>query len=295
MKKSHAGILLVFVFMARGTSFLFSKELLGSMSPMSILAVRFILAFVILALIFFKKLRHCDKRSLRGGVILGVLYTVCMVLEMYGLRMIDTGICSLIENMAIVLVPVYAAVLTKCLPKKKTVMCALLAVVGVGFLSLAQSQVNGSAPGIVLAILAALTYGACIMATERVSQDADPITVGVIQLGVMGTLSLIIALPTGTFAMPQTGNQWLLLMMLVLLCSCFGFAFQPMGQKYLSVEAAAIFTVINPLTASVLGILAAGESITAPKMTGYSLILISLVIFNVNIKRKRIEDGKEKI
>ena len=81
MSKTGAKILLTTVFIARGTSFLFSKILMESMSPMSILAIRFILAFLVLAVIFFKKLRECSKESLKGGLILGVLYTVCMIVQ----------------------------------------------------------------------------------------------------------------------------------------------------------------------------------------------------------------------
>lgn len=158
------------------------------MSPMNILAVRFILAFLVLAVIFHKKLFACSKNSLKGGLILGVLYTVCMIFEMYSLRLIDSGVSSLIENMAIVMVPIYAAILTRTLPKKKTMLCALLAVIGVGCLSLTQSSCSGGGLGIVLMILAALTYAACIMATEKVTQDADPVTVGMLQLGVMGSV-----------------------------------------------------------------------------------------------------------
>ena len=45
-----------------------------------------------------------------------------------------------------------------------------------------------------------------------------------------------------------------MMLMLVVVCSCFGFAFQPVGQKYVPAETAAVFTVVNPLTASILGI-----------------------------------------
>ena len=159
------------------------------MSPMNILAVRFILAFLVLAVIFHKKLLACSKNSLKGGLILGVLYTVCMIFEMYGFRFIDSGVSSLIENMAIVMVPIYAAILTRTLPKKKTMLCALLAVIGVGCLSLTQSSCSGGGLGIVLMILAALIYAACIMATEKVTQNADPVTVGMLQLGVMGIVT----------------------------------------------------------------------------------------------------------
>lgn len=281
MSRTGAKILLTTVFIARGTSFLFSKILMESMSPMSILAIRFILAFLVLAVIFFKKLKECSTESLKGGLILGVLYTVCMIFEMYGLRQIDSGVSALIENMAIVMVPIYAAVLTKSLPQKKTMLCAVLAVIGVGFLSLTQSSNPGGGIGIALMICAALTYAACIMATERVTQNADPVTVGMLQLGVMGVLCLIASLFTGSFGVPQTGKQWLMLLFLVLLCSCFGFTFQPVGQKYLPAETAAVFTVVNPLTASVMGVVLAGEGMTVLKLIGYVLILTALVIYNV--------------
>ena len=284
MSTSKAKLLLIAVFVARGTSFLFSKTLMQSMTPMSILAVRFLLSFLILAAVFFRKLTAYSKASLRGGIILGILYTVCMIFEMYGLRLIDTGVSSLIENMAIVLVPIYVAVLTRTMPKAKTMLCAGLAVAGVGFLSLAQSHLAGSGFGIMLAVFAAMTYAACIIMTEKVSQGGDPITIGIIQLGTMGVLSLAISLFSGTFALPQTGSQWFMILMLVLVCSCFGFAFQPVGQKYVPAETAAVFTVVNPLTTSIMGITIAGEIITPAKIAGYVLILSALFLYNLKQK-----------
>lgn len=287
LNKTQARILLIAVFTARGTSFLFSKNLMESLAPMSILAVRFLLAFSILALVFHKRLLRCDRNSLRGGVILGVLYTICMSFEMFGLRLIDSGVSSLIENMAIVLVPVLTAVISRRLPRRKTMLCALMAVAGVGFLSLTQKQsVNGNL-GVILAIFAAITYAVCIMATEKVSQNADPLAIGIIQLGVMGLLSLFAALLTGGLGAPQTGRQWFGMLVLVLLCSCFGFAFQPLGQKYLLAEEAAVLTVVNPFAASALGIIAAGEDMTPFKLAGYILVLAALVLYNLKTKAEK--------
>lgn len=286
MSTAKAKLLLAAVFIARGTSFLFSKVLLREMTPLSILAVRFTLAFLVLAAVFFPRLRSCSRESLRGGLILGALYTLCMVFEMYGLRLVDTGVCSLIENMAIVLVPLYVAVLTRTLPKRKTMVCALLAVAGVAFLSLTQHG-SGSGFGILLTVLAAMTYGVCILMTERVSRGADPLTVGMIQLGIMGLLSLILSLATGSFGLPHGGTQWTMLLLLVLVCSCFGFAFQPVGQKFVPAETAAVFTVVNPLTASILGITVAGEEMSLPKLAGYLLILAALYLYNRKEKNLR--------
>ncbi|MBR6429922.1 MAG: DMT family transporter, partial [Oscillospiraceae bacterium] len=225
--------------------------------------------------------------SLFGGAVLGVLYTVCMMFEMYGLRLIDTGVASLIENMAIVLVPIYVAVLKRTMPRQKTIFCAVLAVTGVGFLSVTQKNTYGGGFGILLIILAAMTYGVCILTTEKVSRDGDPITIGIIQLGTMGGLSLLLSLVRGDFGFPQTGEQWSMMLILVLVCSCFGFAFQPVGQKYVPAETAAVFTVVNPLTASIMGVAIAGEAVTAPKIVGFALAFAALLLYNMRTGKSR--------
>ena len=45
-------LLLIAVIAARATSFIFSKMILESLTPFNLLAVRFIIAFILLALIF---------------------------------------------------------------------------------------------------------------------------------------------------------------------------------------------------------------------------------------------------
>ena len=279
MTKTSAKILLAAVFAARGSSFLFSKYLMETLSAESILAIRFLLSFVILAAVFQRKLRACSFSSLKGGIVLGIAYSVCMFFEMHGLKTIDSGVSSFVENMAIVLVPIYIGVWTRKFPERKTIICGILAIMGVWFLSL--SQMNGGLNiGIVLTIAAAMTYALCILLTERVSREGDPITIGVIQLGIMGVVNLVAAVASGTVAMPGNGREWAMILMLAIVCSCFGFTFQPLGQKYLSAETAAVFSVINPLTASILGVIVAEESMGVAKAAGYLLILGSLLLYN---------------
>ena len=75
-------------------------------------------------------------------------------------------------------------------------------------------------------------------------------------------------------------------MMLVLVCTCFGFTFQPVGQRYVPSETAAVFSVLNPLTASVMGIAVAGEGMSMAKLVGYVLILLSLLLYNYKFKHR---------
>jgi len=266
------------VMVARGTSFIFSKWLMDSLAPMNVLAVRFTIAFFVLAIIFWKKMISIDKNSLKGGAILGLCFTACMVAEMYGLRLTDAGTSAFIENSAVVIVPIYMAILTRTLPKKMTVICALIAFAGVGCLTLSNGlNVNS---GIFLVITAALIYGACIIITGKVSREGDPITIGILQIGFMGLYSTIITCIIDKPRLPQTNIEWGMILLLALVCSCFGFTFQPLAQKYITPETAGVFSAINPLTTCFLGIILHEEEFGFMKIIG-GMLIISAVLLSI--------------
>lgn len=277
LDKNKAMILMASIMVARGSSFIFSKWLMDDLEPMNVLSVRFCLAFVILAVIFHKKLLVLDKKTVFKGMLLGMGYTLNMLVEMYSLKLIDAGTCSFIENSAIVIVPLYVAVQTRTLPQKKTVYCALIAFAGVGLLTISGGATSFNL-GSFLAILGALIFGVCVLITDYVSRDGDPITMGVLQIGFMGLFSTILTFATEKPRLPQTDIEWSMILMLALVCSCFGFTFQPLAQKYLSAETAGVFTAINPLSTCFLGILLGQEDADGFKLLGGILVVIAVLL-----------------
>lgn len=71
MSVRKAELLLAAVIIARSTSLLFVKVGLGTISPFNLIAARFCLAFVILSVIFYKRLLHCSVRDMKCGAALG--------------------------------------------------------------------------------------------------------------------------------------------------------------------------------------------------------------------------------
>lgn len=276
MNVTGAMILMASVMVARGSSFIFSKWLMDDLAPVNILAVRFCIAFVILSIIFNKKMRQINKSTLIKGFVLGALYTVDMIVEMYGLRLVDAGTCSFIENSAILIVPLYVSLLTLKLPKAKTMMCAAIAVVGIGFLTVSGGMHFNI--GIIYVIIAALIFGVCIIVTDKVTESDDPITIGILQVGFMGALSVVYTFIFEKPVWPQNSIQWSMILMLALVCSCFGFTFQPLAQKYISAETAGVFTAVNPLTTCALGIILREESFDVFKIVGGVLIVFAVLL-----------------
>ena len=67
MKEKQAEILLAAVITARATSFIFAKWCLADLDTFNLLAVRFLLAFLLLGVHFSRKLRGISLRTVGRG------------------------------------------------------------------------------------------------------------------------------------------------------------------------------------------------------------------------------------
>ena len=205
MNTSHRyEILLASVIAARSTSFIFSKILLESMDTFALLGIRFLLAFLILALLFARHLIHIDRQVLFSGFVIGLLYFLLMICELTALRNTDSSMVSLLENCAIILVPLLNAFITWKIPSAKSILCALVA----------------------------------------------------------------------------------MLLMLVIVCTGFGYTLQPVAQSKVSIERSGLFCSINPAIATILGVIVLHEQFGILSVLGILLIIFSIMLPYLNFSKK---------
>ena len=227
-------LLLIAVIAARATSFIFSKMILESLAPFNLLAVRFIIAFVLLALIFNKAVRSLAARDLLAGTVIGTAFFITMACEMIALTQAASSLVSLL------------------------------------------GELSG---GFTWGLAAGLCYAAAIIVTERLSHGSTAtLGIGIVQVGTMGVLSFLAMLLTETPQLPQSGSQWLMLAMLIIVCTGFGFTLQPMAQSHVSAARAGLFCAVSPAIAALLGITVLGEPFGTLDVLGLVLILASIVM-----------------
>ena len=278
MSKRAAEWLLAAVIFARSTSLLYAKVGLESMSPLNLLAVRFGLAFVVLCVIFWKKLRTVTKTDLLHGMILGAAFFAVMT-------MTTASNVSFLVNTAIVIVPLFEAVLHRKAPDHRTLLCAAVTLAGVGFLTL-KDGIAGFGLGEALCLLEACLYACGIILTGKFSRTGDPIVLGMFQIGFLGLFAAIASPLAGTPRLPQNGTEWGVILALALVCSCFGFTFQPVAQRYTTADRAAQLCAINPLSTAVLSAIFLQERMGVQGIIGAALILLGIVLHNYH-KTKR--------
>ena len=274
-----ATILMAALVIARGTSFMFSKLLLTDMGPLSLLGIRFLLAFIIIFAIFFRYIKKAVKKDpnvIRISVILGAINFLCMASELIGLQYTTSSTCAFIENSAIVIVPVMEAFLLRRAPSWQIIVCSVLTMGGIALITVG-SGFDGFGLGEFLCVIAALTFAIAIIINGRSSRIHDSFTIGLLTVGTMGFMAIIAALVFESPHLPNTSEQWMMLIMLVLVCTCLGFVLQPVAQSRISIQMAGVMFGLNPLTAAVLGWIFMGEALGTAGVIGGLLIIVGIV------------------
>ncbi len=277
MSRKAAELLLAAVIIARSTSYIFSKISMESLDPLNLMAVRFILAFVFLFVLFFKRVVSIDKTSLQNGVILGSIFFAVMCAELFGLKFTDSSTTSFLENTAIVFVPLFEAALCRRLPKPVSMISATAALAGVGLLTL-KSGAFLLTFGELLCLLAAVLYAVAIIATDRLSKKGDALLTGIVQVGTMGFLGLVSSFIFETPHLPQSSNEWAMIIILAIVCTGFGFTLQPVAQSGTTAETAGLMCALNPLVAGSLGVIFLNEAVTIAGILGGLLIITAIAL-----------------
>lgn len=277
LNRKASEVLLGSVIIARATSFLFLKLLLENMGQFTLLGIRSMIAFAVLVVIGFKTLKKTDKNDLFYGFLVGASFFVVMFLELTGLKYTTSVSIAFEENTAIIIVPIILAIMTKKFPDKKTILMFFMCGIGIVLLNFKPEGFEFNF-GDLLGMMTALTYAGTIILTSKVADKADPIRVGIYQVGTMGILSLIAAFIFETPALPATGIEWTYMLYLAIICSVFGFTLQPYAQSGTTAERASVLCALNPITVAVLGALFLGETLTVKGIIGAVLIIASIVV-----------------
>lgn len=278
MTRRQAEILLTSVIAVRATSLVFTKGCLQVMDTFNLLFLRFLTAFILLALLFGKRLIHIKWSTLWRGMIMGVCFFAIMSCEVTAAHTTKTSTISALVNTAIIMVPLINALLQRSRPKPISLLSAAGAVCGV-------ILVNWTGEGLqfhigeLLSMIEAFLYACGIILTDRFSHhEQDTLALGIVQVGTLGTLALIASFIWEQPHLPATPRIWLMVLALAVGCTCFGFTLQPVAQRHTNAETAGLLCAVNPAVVAILGAVVLHEDISVLNLLGIVLILGSLLL-----------------
>lgn len=280
-KKSLADSSLLLVAIIWGGGFVASKVALSSVTPFYLLSLRFLCSGLLIAAIFFKKMKKIDRKSILAGVILGIFLFSGQTLQTVGLQYTTAGKQAFLVASYTVLVPFVSWLFTKKKPTVNSVLAGLLTLVGIGLLGLNENFSISFGDG--LTLLYAVVFAVQIVFIGIYVKNVNPIHLTVVQFLTAGVFTLISALIFEPSIASVTHESIMGIIYLVILNTALAFLIQNIAQKYTSDTHTSIILCLQSVFGCILSVILIGDVFTKKMIIGCVIIFVAVILSEINI------------
>lgn len=259
-----------------GSSFIVMKDALADVPVFQLLAIRFTLGGLLLALLFRKRLIASGPAVLRHGAVCGVLLLAAYATQTYGLITTTPGTNAFLTAVYCVLVPFMAWGLYRKKPTAYNWAAAVMCIVGIGLISLSGDLSIGQ--GEALTLLSGVLYALHIMALSRYGESDDPISLTIAQFGFVAALSWCCTLLFEQGASFPAPAVWPQLLYLTVLATAVTLVCQSVGQSLTPPSQSAILLSLESVFGVLFSVLLGREELTLQLGCGFALIFVSVIV-----------------
>jgi drug/metabolite transporter (DMT)-like permease len=278
---------------AWGAAFAVLKDTLNTFQPMTLLAVRFAFAAVILSLVFIRRVSRMRWPDVKAGFIVGFFLFLGFIAQTYGLVYTTAGKNAFLTTTYVVVVPFMGWALTRRFPGFHAFLSAGLCIAGVGFLTLGGEGVGGFNKGDALTLLCAVFYSAQLMSIDHYAKRMDPIVLAVTQMIAMVVFCGMFAIPLETWPSAISPRGMIGMAYLVLFATVLAFAVQMTAQRHSPPTHVSLILSTESFFGALTGVLFLGEQFTAKMTVGAVLVFGAILVTEVLPRwvRQKMENG----
>lgn len=169
-------LVLVLCAAAWGSGYLFNKIGMDDahLSPEALLFSRQLLATICIAVVFPKRIRQeYRKGDWKAGAIVAAFFVAATLFQTHGLSNTSPGVTAFLTSTYVVIVPVIWWIIKKEKPSKIIAVCSIIAIIGIGFLSLTDGFKMH--PGDILVLICAFGFSGYNISILIFARDMDAI------------------------------------------------------------------------------------------------------------------------
>jgi drug/metabolite transporter (DMT)-like permease len=267
-----------------GSTFFLIHDLLDRVPAVDFLAVRFAIASVAMLALAPRAVARLTPELRRHAVVLGGLYGLAQILQTIGLGHTPASVSGFITGMYVVCTPLLAAAILHTRIPALTWGAVLLAVSGLGVLTLDGFSVGY---GETLTLVAAIIYALHIVGLGAWSRPADAIGMSIVQCLVIAAICFVAAVPDG-ITLPDRAGDWLAVGYMALFAGAAALLGQTWAQAHLPPTRSAIIMSMEPVFAAFFAVLLGGESVGARMLVGGAMVITAMLVVEA-LPRRRIE------
>lgn len=287
----RADIALILVTFFWGIGFPAAKFALESIGPLYQIAFRFLIAGLLLSIIFYKKVLSMDKNILKPVFLLSVLLYITYFFALLGIKYTTASKSSFLCCLAVIFVPILGYMLNRTRIRINTAVGILICVTGLFLMTYTAEGFNFSL-GDILCIISSITFALQIIFTEKYVGNFDTALLALLQMYFTGLIGLAVALVFEPFPFGVTPKSLYSLLFMAVLCTALSFWVQTTCQKFTSASHVAIIFTMEPLFGAMASWLLLGEILGLRGIIGGVLIIAAMIISELDLTFLSRNKGK---
>ncbi|WP_314738592.1 DMT family transporter [Paraclostridium sordellii] len=284
MIKIYSGeIGLILVSLIWGSGFVSTQlGLNNGLSPFQLMTGRFFIGALLISVIFFNKIRQIDKKDIVPGILLGIFLFISFSFQTFGLQFTTSSKSAFLTASNVVIVPFIGCILYKRKVDKISILSSLVALMGIGIISLEKNFKIGV--GDSLTLISAIGFAMHIFLTSEFAKKHNPILLTCIQMITAFLLSLILQIIVGEV----NTNINRATISSILFLGIFNTTICFLGQTICQTKVDETKTALILSTEAIFGVLFAviitNEVITTKMIVGSLLIFIAIICAETKLK-----------
>ena len=244
-----------------GGGFIAAKEALTTMTPFGILSTRFLLSSVIMLILFFPAIRTCSKKDIQFGVMIGIIQYISFIFQLKGLALTTVEKQSFLVTAYVIFVPFFSWIAARNAIRRRDILCALLAFVGLGF---------------------AVGFAVQIVYVGNFVKNANIFAMTCIQFLTTGLLALPFLDVSGLLSADTAAIYGIAY--LVLFNTAFAFLAQNIAQQYTTDAHASLLISLESVFGFLLAVWFYQDAVTLQELCGCTLMMTAIILSKLSGK-----------
>lgn len=273
-----AEVYLLLVALIWGTTFVLVKNGLAFMGAFTFNGLRFLIAFLTLALFFPSFFRLLDRELIKKGALVGLFMMLGYSFQTLGLSYTTATNAGFITGLSVVLVPVIYSFMTFTFPGSGGIIGVFCAGAGLYLMSFGTTHHLVLSYGDILELLGAISFAMQIVFVSRYSPRFRAFPFTMVQILVVGLLSILVALFFEEVPLSYSSGAVWSLLLTAIPATAVAFLVQNSMQKHTTPTRTAIIFTTEPVFSAVFAHFYAGEALNSATMLGGALILFGMLV-----------------
>ncbi len=275
-RKVKVNVLLVFVSMIWGSTFLIVQDTIKLTGPFTFLAMRFSIGALALALIFHRRLALITRAEIITGSIIGLFLFGTYALQTTGLQYTTSSKAGFITGMYVPLVAMLAVPMLRQKPTLGSILGVILSVAGLALISVNSSFQFTFGLGELLVMGCAIACALHVIFIGKFAPGVDAINLAIVQIALTALLSFI-AMPIARepFVLPPL-PVWGSALFMGVAATAFALVVMNRVQQFVSSTQATLIYALELVWVGMLGSLA-GEQLSLFAWIGCGCILLGMI------------------